>query len=309
MDPLDLMLRQLRAHGTVAGLSALSAPWTLRVAGEAAITLIAPAHEQIWIQHSDSAGPVPVEPRQVALVRGPEPFFCTDQPRPDGHDGRTGRVTPVHEIGPGQGQPWPLPELSESTPSALLGVGFYRPSGAPSTRLLAALPPVAVVTESPHLPPMRSYLETEFAKGMARPGIQTELDRLLDWLLVRLLRDWFDQPGTQPPGWYLALSDGIAGAALRFIHTQPDRSWTLASLAAAANTSRTTLVTRLRDLLGESPLAYLTQWRMELAADLLSDPGSTVAAVARQVGYADEFSFSTAFKRVRGVSPSALRTG
>ncbi|MFF8814048.1 AraC family transcriptional regulator [Streptomyces pactum] len=140
-----------------------------------------------------------------------------------------------------------------------------------------------------------------------RPGSQIVLDRLLDWLLVCTLRDWFDRPEADPPGWYLALGDEVVGPALRAMHRSPERAWTLAALAAEAGVSRTTLAKRFQELVGDSPLAYLTEWRMALAADLLAEPTATVAAVARRVGYADAFGFSSAFKRVRGLSPSAYR--
>ncbi|MFI6778919.1 helix-turn-helix transcriptional regulator [Nocardia sp. NPDC050412] len=96
----------------------------------------------------------------------------------------------------------------------------------------------------------------------------------------------------------------MVGPVLRVMHETPGAPWTLTTLAAVAGVSRTTFAKRFAELVGEPPLAYLTDWRMTIAADLLAEPGATVSAVARRVGYADAFGFSTAFKRVRGVSPS-----
>lgn len=154
---------------------------------------------------------------------------------------------------------------------------------------------------------MGAYLEAQILSG--RPGHQIVLDRLLDWLLVCTLRDWFDRPEAVSPGWYTALSDDVVGPALRAIHDTPASQWTLASLATAASVSRTTLARRFTELVGEPPMTYLTEWRMALAADMLAEPAATVATVARRVGYSDAFGFSSAFKRVLGVSPSAYRTG
>ncbi|MFD0383399.1 AraC family transcriptional regulator [Streptomyces stramineus] len=140
-----------------------------------------------------------------------------------------------------------------------------------------------------------------------RPRPQIVVDRLLDWLLVCTLREWFDHPEAAPPAWYQALGDDVVGPVLRAMHQAPAEPWTLASLAAEADVSRSTLAKRFTDLVGEPPLGYLTDWRMALAADLLTEPGATIAGVARRVGYADAFGFSAAFKRVRGVSPSAHR--
>ncbi|MGC4866219.1 AraC family transcriptional regulator [Micromonospora sp. DT53] len=88
---------------------------------------------------------------------------------------------------------------------------------------------------------------------------------------------------------------------------RPGRPWTLASLAAQAEVSRSTLAKRFTALVGEPPLTYLTDWRMTLAADMLAESTATVAAVARHLGYADAFGFSAAFKRVHGMSPSGHR--
>ncbi|MFE1890211.1 AraC family transcriptional regulator, partial [Streptomyces microflavus] len=153
--------------------------------------------------------------------------------------------------------------------------------------------------------PLRDYLVAQI--GGARPGHQIVLDRLLDWMLVCTLRDWFDRPEAEPPGWYGALGDEVAGPALRAMHEDPAHPWTTAELAARAGVSRTTLAKRFTELVGDGPVAYLTEWRMTLAADLLTRPELTVAAVARRVGYADAFGFSAAFKRLRGESPSAYR--
>ena len=85
------------------------------------------------------------------------------------------------------------------------------------------------------------------------------------------------------------------------------RRGALAALAAQAGVSRTTLAKRFAELVGEPPLTYLTRWRMTLAADMLAESTATVAAVARRLGYADPFGFSTAFKRIYGMSPSEHR--
>lgn len=91
------------------------------------------------------------------------------------------------------------------------------------------------------------------------------------------------------------------------MHADPAHPWTTAELASRAGVSRTTLAKRFTELVGDGPVAYLTEWRMTLAADLLTRPELTVGAVARRVGYADAFGFSAAFKRLRGESPSAFR--
>jgi AraC-like DNA-binding protein len=127
-------------------------------------------------------------------------------------------------------------------------------------------------------------------------------------MLVCTLRAWFDRPGGEPPAWWSAQRDPVAGPVLRLLHDEPAAPWTVAALAARAGVSRSTLAKRFTELLGEPPLTYLTRRRMALAADLLAErTAATVSEVARHVGYADAFGFSAAFKRVRGVTPSEYR--
>ncbi|WP_068902189.1 AraC family transcriptional regulator [Planomonospora sphaerica] len=346
MDPFDDLLRGVRADGAVFGRSVLSPPWALRFTDGASMTLCVPLRGEGWIippgGGGDGARPHAVRLGEVAIVRGPEPFVFADDPgaaaRPHppldvrcgreqgGHGGLGGRAEQggrgessgrgeLDERGGsggrepdgrgepgGHGGPGGRGELDGRT---VLMAGAYHVRGEVPRRLLRVLPPVVVVADHHDCGPLRDYFETQLAAE--RPGRQIVLDRLLDWLLVCTLREWFDRPESVPPAWYRALGDDVAGPALRAMHEAPDRPWTLTSLAAEARVSRTTLAKRFTELVGEPPLAYLTEWRMALAADLLTEPATTVDSVARRVGYADAFGFSTAFKRVRGMSPTAYR--
>ncbi|MBM7776541.1 AraC-like DNA-binding protein [Actinokineospora baliensis] len=185
---------------------------------------------------------------------------------------------------------------------AVLFVGTYQVRGKVGQRLLDVLPPLLVVPDGAGCESVRSFVDSQ-----TRGGAQIAQDRLLDWLVVCTLRSWFDREAAAAPGWLLAMADDAIGPVLRAMHTKPDHPWTLAALADQAGVSRTTLATRFTKLVGDPPLTYLTDWRMTLAADLLTDSTTTVAAIARQVGYADAFGFSTAFKRFHGTSPSDYR--
>jgi AraC-like DNA-binding protein len=108
-------------------------------------------------------------------------------------------------------------------------------------------------------------------------------------------------------GWIAALRDPILAPALAALHEDPARRWTVAMLAGGAGASRSSLDDRFRQVLGQSPIRYLTAWRMHLAGDLLATTELSVFTIARRVGYDSEEAFSRAFKRERGVSPSQLR--
>ncbi|SDG19775.1 AraC-type DNA-binding protein [Lentzea fradiae] len=176
--------------------------------------------------------------------------------------------------------------------------GTYDVMGAVARRLTDVLPDALVTPGTDGCEGFLDTLET------GKPGVVA--DRLLDWMMVCALREWFDRH--HPEGWMAALADEVVGPVLRAMHDDPARSWTLPLLAGVAGVARTTLASRFCRLVGTPPLTYLTEWRMALAADLLAESPTTVAAVARRVGYADAFGFSAAFKRVHGVSPSECRT-
>ncbi|MEV5321475.1 AraC family transcriptional regulator [Streptomyces sp. NPDC052687] len=282
MDPLDDLLQGVRADGAGFGRTELSPPWALRFADGASLTLSAPLRGEAWIALDDGSPQhgkgVLLKPGDSAIVRGPAPFTVTDRPQPDSP--RAGAADP------------PPPA------STVLLTGTYQVRGRVSARLLDVLPPLLVVPGTDGCASLGDFLDSEAAA--CRPGRQVVLDRLLDWLLVCTLRGWFDSPQAAPVAWYRALGDEVTGPALRAMHGAPERPWTLAALAAEAAVSRTTLAARFTRQVGKPPLAYLTDWRMTLAADLLTGSTATVAAVARQVRYADAFGFSTAFKRVHG---------
>jgi AraC-like DNA-binding protein len=174
--------------------------------------------------------------------------------------------------------------------------------------MLTALPPAAVVragTGGPGLRTALGLLADELVTD--GPGHQTLLDRLLDLLLVGALRAHLADPAAARPGWHRALDDPPVAAALARLHDDPAHPGTVAALAAEAGLSRAAFARRFAAAVGQPPLGYLTHWRMRLAEERLRDPGTTLAAVAREVGYGSEFAFSAAFKRERGVAPAVWR--
>ena len=132
--------------------------------------------------------------------------------------------------------------------------------------------------------------------------------RLPELVLIEVLRVHLASAPAADHGWIAALRDPVLAPALSLLHGSPDRRWTVAELASGAAVSRSLLDERFRQVLGRSPIRYLTEWRMHLAEELLATTDVGVAAVARRVGYDSEEAFSRAFKRARGLSPSHWRT-
>jgi AraC-like DNA-binding protein len=140
------------------------------------------------------------------------------------------------------------------------------------------------------------------------PGSRAAVGRLIDVMLIHVMRAWLRmQESDDDAGWLLALRDPVVAGAMDCIHGRPSEPWTIDSLARAVNVSRATLARRFSDLVGETPLGYLTRWRMDLAAQRLRDTDDTIAAVAAAVGYRSEYAFSRAFARHRGIAPGRYR--
>ncbi|MEV8532432.1 AraC family transcriptional regulator [Streptomyces sp. NPDC051211] len=142
-----------------------------------------------------------------------------------------------------------------------------------------------------------------------RPGAEAALPALLDLLLVYLLRAWLEEQAELRPGngWCAALGDPAVAAALNHIHRQPAHPWTVQALGTAVGLSRTAFAKRFTAYVGQSPMAYLSWWRMNTAARLLRADDSPLSAIAQQVGYTSEFAFSHAFKRAHGRAPGRFR--
>ncbi|MFD9950588.1 AraC family transcriptional regulator [Nonomuraea sp. NPDC059023] len=143
-----------------------------------------------------------------------------------------------------------------------------------------------------------------------RPGSDTILLTLLDLLLLYILRAWFEEQrvsGHSATGWAAALHDPAVAAALRAIHGDPSRPWTVDELGAQARLSRAAFARRFTHLVGQPPLTYLTWWRMTTAARLLRTSDAPVNTIAQQVGYSSQYSFTHAFKRQYGSPPGSYR--
>ncbi|MNI69835.1 Exoenzyme S synthesis regulatory protein ExsA [compost metagenome] len=128
-------------------------------------------------------------------------------------------------------------------------------------------------------------------------------------LFIEVLRLYMHQQGEGRTGWLAGVSDRIVGAALNALHKKPCHTWTLEELARTAGTSRSVLAERFQQMVGVSPMQYLTQWRMLLAANLLRSSNSSLLRIAEEVGYQTDTAFSRAFRREYGAPPAAWRRG
>jgi len=175
---------------------------------------------------------------------------------------------------------------------------------------MRALPPVFVV----HLPDGAGagWVQASIAYALEHtsPGasaVRPIATRLPELVLIEVLRAHLATAPGAGNGWLAALNDPVLAPALALLHGAPERKWTVPALASGAAVSRSLLDERFRQVLGRSPIRYLTEWRMHLAEELLETTDIGIGALARRVGYESEEAFSRAFKRARGVSPSHWR--
>lgn len=190
----------------------------------------------------------------------------------------------------------------------LTGARFH--FGDQSARLLfGQLPPVVYVPEKyDQAAVLRWGIErftTEFRSE--RFGRRTILEHLAPIMLVQTLRIYMSSPGAKNTGWFAAVVHPNLGAVMQAIHSRPQEKWTVESLSEQAYMSRSGFALKFRQVIGQSPLEYLTQWRMFMAAEYLKSTDQSISEIALAVGYESESSFSAAFKKVMGAAPRSYK--
>jgi AraC-like DNA-binding protein len=176
--------------------------------------------------------------------------------------------------------------------------------------LLAGLPPVVRVNVRGSN--AGAWLESSVRYALAearspRPGGAGVLAKLAEVLFIEVLRLYMHEQGEGRTGWLAGVSDRIVGAALSALHKYPAQAWTLEDLAREAGSSRSVLAERFQHLVGTSPMQYLTQWRMMLAANLLRNSNTPLTHIAEGVGYQTDTAFIRAFRREYGAPPATWR--
>lgn len=144
--------------------------------------------------------------------------------------------------------------------------------------------------------------------AVSRPGGEAVLARLSEVLFIETLRRYIALLPPEHTGWLAGVRDPEVGKALALLHGQPAHPWTIAALANEVGISRSVLAERFRRYLLETPIAYLTRWRLQLGAQLLTSTNKSVAEIAAEVGYESEPSFNRAFKRECGLPPARFRS-
>jgi len=202
----------------------------------------------------------------------------------------------------------PGAEMPADEASAVVVCGFIGCDLRPFNPLIEALPRLL------HLPaggvgawvaPVLHQAVSESRES--RPGSAAVLERVSEMVFVDAARRYLESLPADASGWLAALRDRHVGKAISLMHEQPAATWTIDQLGRQVGLSRSALHERFVDLVGQPPMQYLTNWRMQRGAALLREGDATVATIAQEVGYDSEAAFARAFKRLVGQPPAAWR--
>lgn len=302
VDPLTDVLALSSVRGSLAATLAAGDPWALALAPVPRAAFHAVTAGTVWLRIAGRPA-VYLQPGDTVLL-----------PRGTGHVIGGDLTTPPVAF-----------DHADAEAARRAGVELRTGTGPVTTRVLCASyqhdsdprsGPFALLPEVVHV---RGAVATSalfatlrlLAEEMAAPapGNRVVLDRAIDILLIHVLRAYLAEtdPSSEHPSWLRGLRDPVTSAALSEIHQDPASPWTADDLARRVGVSKATLARRFRSEVGQSPAAYLTTWRMKVAARQLLAENRPVAAVARSVGYTSEFAFNRAFARTHGVPPGRYR--
>jgi AraC-like DNA-binding protein len=302
MDPLTDVLDLARVRGTVAAALRAGEDWGLALEQVVGASFHAVTAGLAWLRLPGEP-PLRLLPGDVVLLPTGAPHGIASAPRgplqPFDHTAATCVWESGEESVMGSG-----PMLTH-----ILCANYQQDTEA-AVPLLQLLPRAVHVPAAPGGGAVDATLRMIAAEiAGRRAGAAVVLDRLVDVLLVHVLRAWLDSAEAERnASWLTALRDPIAAGALALLHADPARAWTVDVLAREVGVSRATLARRFPALVGDTPLAYLTRWRLDLAARRLRLTDDPVDTVARAVGYTSEYAFSRAFSRARGLPPGRYRS-
>jgi len=310
MDPLSDLLRVVRLDGAYFYAVEASEPWSVEALPARQLRpRIMPASEHLISYHILTGGRCYgglVGEDQIELVAGDVIVFPHGDPHvmSSGLGIRVGKD--LQDTTPDR-YPFMLSVGEKGSPVASLFCGFLGCDRRPFNPLLSALP------RRMHMRGMSAawigslLRQVHEESRLGRAGAECVLTKMAELMFIEVLRRYLEDLPPGQTGWLAGLRDETVGQALTLLHARPAHPWTLAELAGEVASSRSSLAKRFTELVGQPPMQYLAQWRMQVAANLLDRSGAKVAAIGSEVGYDSEAAFSRAFKKATGLAPGAWR--
>lgn len=314
MDVLSEVLKVVKLHGALFYNGEFSSPWSVcSPASRTVAPYLASGARHLIIYHLLTEGHASarlMDGEPIALDAGDLVIF----PHGDPHIVENGRVTkPVDmakELARIVANGLKVSRLGGGGEVTKFVCGFMACDPQLSQVFLSGLPPVFKV--SIRNDASGRWLENSIRftvneADASRAGGEAVLAKLSEVLFVETLRAYIAHLPTDQTGWLAGARDLEVGKALTLMHRNPAHPWTIASLAKEAGVSRSVLAERFRHYLNQTPMNYLTQWRLQLGAQLLDSTNYSVAQIAPEVGYESEAAFNRAFKRQFTVPPARYR--
>ena len=317
IDALSDVLRTVRLTGATFFDVVGKAPWVAeQLPREMVLPLILPGAEHLIAYHVVTEGrcyatavggePIAIEAGEVIVFTHGDPHTMSSAPGM--------RADPVSsdalDAATADQLPFVVNYGSEGPASVKLVCGFLACDGRPFNPLLDNLPRVLKAGDSEGSDQGWLGQFIRFAmmeSNEKRAGGESVLAKLSELMFIEVIRRYLETLPPERAGWLAGLRDPFVGKALSLLHGEPACNWTIEDLAKKIGLSRSVLAERFADLVGIPPIQYLAQWRMQIAASLLSNSNANMATIAAEIGYESEASFSRAFKKMVGVSPSIWR--
>ncbi len=298
MDVLADVLAVTRFGNSYLGYTSFAPPWAFEIAPAKVATFHIVSRGNCWLITGKGSTPIRLNQGDVALIAHGEGHVLANHPDTEIRDYKTVASS----------QPENAREINGST-DLFCGAFYFEQHNLHP--LLSLLSPVI------HLPADQALSNSKLQiviqlllseNGESEPGSTAVKQQLMNILFVYIVRAWLAPQPEKGVGWLGALRDPRIGKILGLIHKSPEHRWTVDKLARSASMSRAAFAKHFNDLVGESPLAYVTRWRMDLAANLLRESNSPITIVASKVGYDSETAFNKIFRRSRGIPPGQYRT-
>jgi AraC-like DNA-binding protein len=294
MDPLSDMLSLLRVRSYMSGGFDAGGDWSLHFDRHEGIKFYAVISGECWLSVDGVPDPVRIRSGDCFLLpRGRGYRMASDM-----------SLTPLDAVVFLSSAQNGRINLYNGGGHFLSVCGNFALVGDHADILLGALPPIVHIYKEDDKAMLRWCVDQMMHElRESQPGNSLMIEHLAHMMLVQALRLHMGEGPTGGAGWLFALADKQVSAAIKCMHDDPARRWTVQSLAESAAMSRTAFTLKFKNMVGTSPIEYLTHWRMLLAADKLSNSRDSISIISASLGYESESAFSTAFKRVMGSSP------
>jgi len=321
MDVLSDVLRTVRLTGAVFFPTETSSPWSDEIpAATAFASIVLPGAQQVVSYHIVTEGacwaalrsgsPVRLEAGDILVIPHGDAYVMSSAPGLPSQMSVEMVLEFFRQMAAGE-LPGVVVEGGGGPDRAKVICGFLGCDIRPFNPVLEALPGLVHIRRRPATSAddrLGAVVDFALAESrQQRAGGRCVLLRLSEVLFVEVVRRYLDALPADDTGWLAGLRDPIVGSALARLHDRPAHAWTLERLARDVAFSRSALAERFTQIVGQPPMRYLARWRMQLAARMLADGTAKVSAVAQDVGYDSEASFSRAFKKIVGVAPATWR--